>query len=442
MRFLVWLSGAKQSVLDQCPSERPKFVGLGGTVLTTAVMATVSCAFALRMAMHLPFAACAIAGLAWGIAILNLDRFLVASTQRQDSALRNLVVVLPRVLLAVLIGFVIAEPLVLRIFNREISAEQAVILRARQATFDADLARDPRFRDLPAQRARIAELEPIASGASTVDVQHDPEVARLRDQLNARQTDFRAAEAAVIGEKDGTSGSGRAGAGPAFREKATARDRLAAEVAQLQQQLAAAEAAARPRFTTAARQQQQDAANELRTLRRAVAAAERSQRAELDRFDRASRDNRGLLARMEALGHLARRQGTLAAALWILRLCILAIDALPVLVKFLLTLGPPSLYDRLVALQEDHDEGCVRDRLDAERDANRIVVDVPREAAELRRQLELESQTRVLRKIVEAQERVASAAVDEWEAQERANVVVSLGDYVQTLHDDAQSKAS
>jgi hypothetical protein len=31
---------------------------------------------------------------------------------------------------------------------------------------------------------------------------------------------------------------------------------------------------------------------------------------------------------------------------------------------------------------------------------------------------------------VDAQERVASAAVDEWEQQERANVVVSLGDYI------------
>jgi len=429
-RFLLWLSGAKQSVLEQCPSERPKFAGLGGTVLTTAVLATVSCTFALHMAVRVPLVLCLAAGLAWGVAILNLDRFLVASTGRQDTLGKNLIAFAPRVFLAVLIGFVIAEPLVLRIFDREITAEQAVMARADKARFDADLARDPRFRDLPARETRVAELERVASGAAPVDLSQDAEVARLRADLAAREQQYRQAEAAVVGEKDGTAGSGRPGAGPAYREKVAVRDQLGGEVADLEAQVKAAEDAARPRLAGASRVQQQDAAAELGPLRADVDATEQARATELARFSRVRDDDHGLLARMQALDHLAARKGTLAAALWILRLCILALDALPVLVKLALSLGAPSLYDRLVALQEDHEEGLLRDRLDAERDANRVVAAVPRETAELRRQLELESQARVLQRVVDAQERVASAAVDEWEAQERANVVVALGDYI------------
>jgi hypothetical protein len=429
-RFLLWLSGAKPSVLDQCPTERPKFAGLGSTVLITAAMAAVSCAFALRMAMQVPLALCLIVGLGWGLAIMSLDRFLLASTTRQTSILSNIGVVMPRLMLATLIGFVIAEPLVLRVFQHEIAAENAVMAREQRASFERALTRDPRFRDLETRRARLRELERLAAGAAGVDVAGDSEVNRSQRMVESKEAELSAAEGAVIGEKEGTSGSRRVGAGPAYQEKVAVRDRVAGELAAARAALQSAESSARTRLASAAGDLQRDARGELAAARADVARLDAQKQGELDDFTARSAQNHGLLARMDALAHLSHRQSGLAAAEWILRLCILAIDALPVLVKLLLNIGRPSLYDRVLALHEDHEEDTARQHLDAAGAAGRVTASVPLELAELRRRLELETQEKLLRRIVAAQARVADEAIDRWEAQERSNVVVSLEDYI------------
>ena len=74
--FLIWLSGASRQVLAQCPTERPKFVGLGAAILVTAGMAAVSLSFALFTALKAPLWVAVIFALLWGLAIMSLDRLL------------------------------------------------------------------------------------------------------------------------------------------------------------------------------------------------------------------------------------------------------------------------------------------------------------------------------------------------------------------------------
>ena len=50
MNLLVWLSGANPDILDKCQTDLPKYAGLGGVVLTTGVLAGISCAVALQIA--------------------------------------------------------------------------------------------------------------------------------------------------------------------------------------------------------------------------------------------------------------------------------------------------------------------------------------------------------------------------------------------------------
>ena len=42
MKWLVGLSGVDRRLLAQSPGERPKYVGVGGAILMTSVMAGVS----------------------------------------------------------------------------------------------------------------------------------------------------------------------------------------------------------------------------------------------------------------------------------------------------------------------------------------------------------------------------------------------------------------
>lgn len=61
----------------------------------------------------------------------------------------------------------------------------------------------------------------------------------------------------------------------------------------------------------------------------------------------------GLLARIQALNTLSGRNSSAFWAHWAVAALLFMIELLPVLVKFLTTLGPPALYDRISDLEDD-----------------------------------------------------------------------------------------
>jgi len=105
---LIWLSGAQPEILAEFKHDQPKYVGIGSAVLITSTMAAVSMTFALHIALDasvlvaIPFA------LAWGLAIMSLDRWLVVSMTR-----KQLLLAIPRALLGLLFGIIISTPLTL-----------------------------------------------------------------------------------------------------------------------------------------------------------------------------------------------------------------------------------------------------------------------------------------------------------------------------------------
>lgn len=79
--FLWWCAGAHQKLVRQFPSEHTKYAGLGGVVLATFVLATLSSGYAIYSVFGNWMWTIAFA-LIWGLIIFNFDRFLV-STMRQ-----------------------------------------------------------------------------------------------------------------------------------------------------------------------------------------------------------------------------------------------------------------------------------------------------------------------------------------------------------------------
>ena len=71
-------------------------------------------------------------------------------------------------------------------------------------------------------------------------------------------------------------------------------------------------------------------------------------------FDGENEDAGGLLMRLEALYWLGDRNGTLAAAQFMLSLLFMSVE-LPVLMKLLSSFSPPTAYDRLAALRDSGD---------------------------------------------------------------------------------------
>ncbi len=131
--LFIWLSGANRRLLAECPTERPKYFGLGAVIVVTGAMAGVSLAFALVNALKIGLSAAIIFAVLWGLAIIMIDRLFVSSMHRQKNPLIYVIQAIPRLAMSLVLGFVISTPFVLQIFKPEINSEIQQMQAAQRA---------------------------------------------------------------------------------------------------------------------------------------------------------------------------------------------------------------------------------------------------------------------------------------------------------------------
>ena len=124
--FFLFCSGVEPSILEQCPSDKNKYMGIGATVFFTGVLAFFSSAYALYTVFDSALAAVAF-GIVWGLMIFNLDRYIVLSMKSNGKWWRDWMVAMPRLALAILLALVISKPLEMKIFEKEINAELVIM---------------------------------------------------------------------------------------------------------------------------------------------------------------------------------------------------------------------------------------------------------------------------------------------------------------------------
>jgi hypothetical protein len=351
---LAVLGGARPDVLEAAPGARPRFVALGGVLLSTGGLAVVSMAFAVAMALGVWWPLALLVGLGWGAVVVNLDRMLLVGMAHDASLKRNLVLAVPRVGLALILGAVIATPLTLQVFSSEIDTEVKAMQAQAADAYRSSLESDARFAGLDALREKVALGESIVATGGTAD----PQLASVQGDATAAQEAYDAAlatqrelEAKAQCELDGTCGTGDAGTGQAYVEARAAADAQAAVVASARSSLDAATASAEAAEGRSA----QLASSSLETDRAELARLTAEQTRLQTAFDATNEDADGILARLEALDRLGDRNATLAAAQLMLSLLFMSIEILPVLMKLLLNFGPASAYDKLAALRDSGD---------------------------------------------------------------------------------------
>ncbi|WP_353181370.1 DUF4407 domain-containing protein [Parapedobacter lycopersici] len=148
--FFWWCSGMHRETLEQYPAERHKYVGIGATIFFTGLFAALSGGYALYFVFSGSGPAGLYAlffGLLWGLAIFNMDRYIVSSINKNAPGGKQLLQATPRILLAILIGIVISRPLELKIFDKEIRQQLATnYLNQQRATLDTlNLAFDRKY---------------------------------------------------------------------------------------------------------------------------------------------------------------------------------------------------------------------------------------------------------------------------------------------------------
>ena len=351
---LAVLAGARSDVLTATPGARPRFVALGGVLLSTGGLALVSAAFAVHMALGAPWVVALLVGLGWGTVIVNLDRMLLVGMAHDASVKRNVALAVPRVGLGLVLGIVIATPLTLQVFHREIDTEIVTLQAEAADQYQSSLDADARFRGLPELKDKVtAEQAIVASGGHT-----DPALASVQATAAAEQTAYDQAVAAqqtlnarAQCEIDGTCGTGNAGDGAAYQGAKSAADAQIGVVAAAKARLDAATAAVEDAGARSLAQAQGDLATDQAEVAALTAEQERLQAA----FDATNENNGGILIRLEALSRLSDKSATLGMAHTMLSLLFMCIELLPVLMKVLLNFGPPSAYDRLTALRDRGD---------------------------------------------------------------------------------------
>lgn len=300
--FFWWCSGASKNALNQCQSESSKYVGIGATVFFTGIFAALSGAYALYMVFDNYFFA-TLFGLVWGLMIFNLDRYIVSSMRKEGRFINEFKMALPRIILAVILSIVIARPLELKIFEKEINGEIALMeqeyLSTQQETVQKRFDNE---RELLEGQIGVLKKE-IADKASTRD--------RLRQLAQE--------------EADGTGGSLKKNAGPIYQIKKADADKVEGELKEL---MAENNALIREKELL------------LSSLLNEMNAE--SRQLETQKLD-------GPAARMEALSRLSNKSFAIGLASIFILLLFIAIETAPVFVKLISPMGP---YDHLLKIEE------------------------------------------------------------------------------------------
>lgn len=196
-RFFIVCSGADTDILNTCSSgEQNKYAGVGATVFFTAVMACIAAAYALYTVFDNLFTALFF-GLVWGLLIFNLDRYIVSTIKKTGNVLDEFIQASPRLLLAVIIAIVIAKPLELKIFEKEINQ---VLLEEKNAMTLTN-------------KNQIAEQ-------FTPEIQAlQNDITALEEQITAKETEVDNLYDTYISEAEGTAGTKLLGKGPVYQEK-------------------------------------------------------------------------------------------------------------------------------------------------------------------------------------------------------------------------------
>ncbi|MEP2936096.1 MAG: DUF4407 domain-containing protein [Gilvibacter sp.] len=208
-RFFIFCSGADTKILEECsPGENTKYAGIGATVFFTAVMATIAASYALYTVFD-NYPTAIFFGFVWGLLIFNLDRFIVSTLKKRDSFFDELIQASPRIVLAIIIAIVIAKPLELKIFEKEI---------------DQVLLEEKNDMTLQNQEQLALQYTPAVNALTQ-------EIETLKQEVVNKEASVNALYDTYIAEAEGRAGTEILGKGPVYKEK---REKHDAELAALQ----------------------------------------------------------------------------------------------------------------------------------------------------------------------------------------------------------------
>lgn len=309
-----WLcSGSHISTLEEVPSEGAKYVGIGATIFFTGIFAALAGGYAVYTFSN-SYWISSLIGVVWGAMIFNLDRYIVSSMRKSYSWKREWTMATPRIILALVISLVIARPLELKIFEKEIGAELIVMN----------------------QEKLRANQDSIYNYYQALYEQEENYIQNLGVPMLALEAKRDSLRGEAAAEADGTGGTLQRNAGPIYQIKKANADKVEQEYEDLKR-------------TT------ESLVAERRAYQQTLEKEKATQLAAL-----AKPDYTGFAARLEALGRLTTNSYSIWLANLFIILLFIAIETAPVIVKLISPKGP---YDyKLESMEYQHELSWINNK--------------------------------------------------------------------------------
>lgn len=306
-QFLMVCSGANLHILKKTPSEWNKFSGIGGIVLFTAVFATLSASYAVFTIFDEVWVAI-VFGLLWGLMIFNLDRYIVSSIKKTGTWWNQLLMSIPRLILATFLGIIISKPLEIKIFEKEINKQLNTIIQRNKTKLQADI----NGRILQQTTPFETEKKQIAEKMVIYQQAYDSAAVELEKE--------------ILGKESGLT-SGKVGYGPNAKRKAELKEQRRQDLENFQKQMS-------PR---------------LEYLDKEISKVYQNVEAERGKTETFEDKFNGFAARLQALDELGQNSAIIGIAAMFIMGLFICLEISPVLVKLISSIGP---YDYLLEKTE------------------------------------------------------------------------------------------
>lgn len=427
--IFLWASGAELEVLKMVPSEKSKYFGIGGTIVFTALMASFAGGYAFYTAfkstyLSIPF------GLFWGGLIFNLDRYIVASFGVGDGkrtiSKQELIEAAPRLLMAIILGFVISTPLELKLFEREINVEIKNIIREERVKLGE--GEKPIINLIAKKELEILKLkneqnsfEAKADDLTTKKTIEDQQINLIQNQLtslnaiissnsqkwntydkiaNNANTEVEKRNAINIRNKYNNG----------YNNKR--KSELISEITKLN----TAKFIRGQEYYEQAKETRKSNQPRIIALQKEIANLEQKLTGISDENDEISKQYSGLMARLEALSRLTDKYTILFIVKWLITVLFVFIEIAPILFKMMTERGP---YDDIID-RKKHEIKV--QQLQLQSNINQEIntaVKIHTEKYEQKLNAELHSNKEILESIAKAQQEIAIVAIDKWKEEQK-----------------------
>lgn len=457
-RFFWWCAGTNVEVLEKCPTDHSKYFGVGGTIVFTALMASFAGGYAFFTAFKSTPLAFAF-GVFWGLLIFNLDRYIVSTIGKGDGTSKitkeEWKIATPRLIMAILLGFVIATPLELKIFETEIQTvverlkiDKAEELKSRDVSFNTE------FEETKTKLAKVEnDLTELTNNKKQLsdnagqffddkkkDLQKD--LSSKISELNVIENKVSSLHSSYIGALKDSLATNIINSRKSLRDQEIIkRDKLRKERITIENEIK--DLNDNKGAAILAEQQKIDKqisllVNEKETLLDRVSELSKTRTNKRENYDNKVENYDGFAAHLEAMSILTEikrdENGNLKIpamfwAKWLITLLFIFIEVAPVLFKLMTDSGP---YDDIMERIKHESNVREKQKISDINDEINTSIKISSERNKSRLDAELKGNEELINSIAFAQADIAKLAIEKWKEKEILKLDKSLSHIIQS----------